>query len=47
MDAMLSASGWNVQDRASINLGALAGVAVRDFQTGIGPPTTSSSSATT
>jgi type I restriction enzyme, R subunit len=37
IDAMLSASGWDVQDRGAMNLGAAPGVAIREFQTGAGP----------
>ena len=33
IDAMLAASGWAVQDRARLNLGAGRGVAVREFST--------------
>ena len=31
IDAMLSASGWNVQDHAAMNIFAGLGVAVREF----------------
>jgi len=34
---MLEASGWAVQDRAALNLGAAQGVAVREFRTSAGP----------
>jgi len=37
IDALLSAAGWIVQDFKYINLGAGAGVAVREFQTASGP----------
>jgi type I restriction enzyme R subunit len=37
IDAMLVASGWDVQDRAAMNLGAAPGVAIREFQTSAGP----------
>ena len=37
IDAMLVASGWDVQDRAAMNLAAAPGVAIREFQTSAGP----------
>jgi len=37
IDRKLTASGWLVQDRADLNLGAGPGVAVREFQTPVGP----------
>ena len=37
IDAMLVASGWDVQDRAAMNLAAAPGVAIREFQTSGGP----------
>jgi len=37
IDALLIAAGWIVQDFKYINLGAGAGVAVREFQTASGP----------
>jgi type I restriction enzyme R subunit len=37
IDAMLIASGWDVQDRAAMNLAAAPGVAIREFQTSAGP----------
>ncbi len=37
IDAMLAAAGWDVQDRAAMNLAAAPGVAIREFQTGAGP----------
>lgn len=37
IDRRLEACGWVVQSRASINLGAGTGVAVREFQTASGP----------
>ena len=37
IDAMLSAAGWAVQDKAAMNLAAADGVAVREFQTKAGP----------
>jgi type I restriction enzyme, R subunit len=37
IDAMLLASGWDVQDRAAMNLAAAPGVAIREFQTHAGP----------
>ena len=37
IDAMLLASGWLVQDRAELNLGAGPGIAVREFHTAAGP----------
>ena len=37
IDAMLIAAGWDVQDRAAMNLAAAPGVAIREFQTSAGP----------
>lgn len=37
IDAMLVAAGWDVQDRAMMNLAAAPGVAIREFQTKAGP----------
>ena len=37
IDAMLNASGWIVQSKRDINLNAGIGVAVREYQTDIGP----------
>ncbi len=37
IDRLLVASGWVVQSKAEMNLGAGLGVAVREFQTGFGP----------
>jgi type I restriction enzyme R subunit len=37
IDAMLVAAGWDVQDRAAMNLAAAPGVAIREFQTSAGP----------
>jgi type I restriction enzyme R subunit len=37
IDAMLIASGWVIQSKKSINLKAAQGVAVREYQTDIGP----------
>lgn len=37
IDAMLSASGWMVQDKKAINFNAGFGVAVREYQTDVGP----------
>jgi len=37
IDALLTASGWAVQDRRAINLAAAPGVAVREFHTTAGP----------
>ena len=37
IDAMLIASGWDVQDRAAMNLAAAPGVAIRELQTSAGP----------
>lgn len=37
IDARLTAAGWSVQDRGTLNLAAAPGVAVREFQTGAGP----------
>jgi type I restriction enzyme, R subunit len=37
IDDRLAVAGWFVQSRAQMNLGAGAGVAVREFATGAGP----------
>jgi len=37
IDAMLIASGWTVQSKRNLNLNAGLGVAVREYQTDIGP----------
>ena len=37
IDAMLAASGWVVQDKDRINWGAGTGIAVREYQTDVGP----------
>lgn len=37
IDAMLKAAGWVVQDKNSINFNAGLGVAVREYQTDVGP----------
>src|SRR5215469_15768584 len=37
IDRQLGASGWLVQSKAEMNLGAGLGVAVREFQTASGP----------
>ena len=37
IDKMLRASGWLVQSKTQINLAANTGVAVREYQTDIGP----------
>ena len=37
IDAMLDAAGWAVQDRASMNLAAAPGVAIRELPTSAGP----------
>src|SRR3972149_543882 len=37
IDALLTAAGWAVQDRAAMNLYAGRGVAVREFPTDTGP----------
>ena len=37
VDKMLVASGWLVQSKKQINLAAGVGVAVREYQTDIGP----------
>ena len=37
IDIMLAAAGWDVQDRADLNLAAAEGVALREFQTRGGP----------
>ena len=37
IDEMLSQSGWVVQDKRNIDFGAGLGVAVREYQTDVGP----------
>lgn len=37
IDRQLKAAGWDIQDKKSINLHSALGVAVREFQTDIGP----------
>ena len=37
IDKMLLASGWQVQSKKQINLTAGVGVAVREYQTNVGP----------
>lgn len=37
IDAMLLAAGWDVQDRAAMNLAAAPGVAIRELKTSAGP----------
>lgn len=37
IDALLAASGWMVQDYKRMNLTANVGVAVREYQTDVGP----------
>ncbi|HEY9533179.1 MAG TPA: hypothetical protein VIQ77_01520 [Mucilaginibacter sp.] len=37
IDAMLIASGWIMQSKKNLNLNAASGVAVREYQTDIGP----------
>lgn len=37
IDSMLIASGWDVQSKNKVNLSAKRGVAVREYQTDIGP----------
>ena len=37
IDAQLAACGWSVQDKKKINLGESLGVAVREYQTDVGP----------
>ncbi len=37
IDALLLASGWDVQDKKDMNLAAESGVAIREFQTHGGP----------
>src|SRR2546427_281221 len=37
VDQLLSASGWAVQDKKSIDFNAAPGVAIREYQTDIGP----------
>ena len=40
IDDMLRAAGWAVQSKKKVDLGASKGVAVREYQTDVGPPTT-------
>lgn len=37
IDAMLIASGWIVQSKKDLNLNAGLGVAIREYQTNVGP----------
>ena len=37
IDAMLIASGWLVQSKNTINLNAGKGIAIREYQTDVGP----------
>jgi type I restriction enzyme, R subunit len=37
IDKQLTACGWRVQDKKKINLGEFLGVAVREYQTDVGP----------
>lgn len=37
IDALLRDSGWVIQDKKQLNLGAATGIAVREYQTDIGP----------
>jgi type I restriction enzyme, R subunit len=37
IDRMLEASGWKVQDKKAINFAAGPGIAVKEYQTDIGP----------
>ena len=37
IDEMLSQSGWVVQDKKKIDFGASLGIAVREYQTDVGP----------
>ena len=37
IDRQLTACGWMIQDKTKINLYAGAGVAVREYQTAVGP----------
>lgn len=37
IDAQLVASGWTIQNKNTVNLAAGTGVAVREYQTDIGP----------
>jgi type I restriction enzyme R subunit len=37
IDAMLMASGWMVQSKKELNLNAGLGVAIREYQTDVGP----------
>ena len=37
IDAMLIASGWIVQSKKDLNLKAGLGVAIREYQTNVGP----------
>ena len=37
IDAMLAEAGWHVQDNKAVNFSAGLGIAVREYQTDIGP----------
>ncbi|MGV3586594.1 MAG: type I restriction-modification enzyme R subunit C-terminal domain-containing protein [Adhaeribacter sp.] len=37
IDALLVASGWVIQDKKKVNLAAATGVAIREYQTDVGP----------
>ena len=37
IDADLSRCGWVIQDKSTINLNAAIGIAIKEYQTGIGP----------
>jgi type I restriction enzyme R subunit len=37
IDSLLISAGWNVQEKKKINLSAALGVAVREYQTDVGP----------
>jgi type I restriction enzyme R subunit len=37
IDSMLEAAGWLVQSKIKVNIGASKGVAVREYQTDVGP----------
>ena len=46
IDRMLSHAGWVVQDKKKIDFSAGLGIAVREYQTDVGPASTSSGSKT-
>ena len=37
IDTMLEQAGWQVQSRSKINFGAGSGIAVREYETDVGP----------